>query len=129
MSQELDTIFPGQDVQLSNGDVLVIKPLVFGQFPKAAKLAQGIAKPLMQAYEQKSADTTQAIMQVLAEGGEDLLSLVALGVNKPRSFFDTLQFDDGVRLTRAFLEVNLDFFTQRVLPELNKLIPKAVGQN
>lgn len=124
---ELNTIFPGTDVALSTGESVTIKPLVFGQFPKASKLAQGIAKPLMEAYASQSADNASVIIQILAEGGEDFLNLIALGINKPRSFFDTLPFDDGVRLARAFVETNLDFFTQRVLPELKKILPQ-VGQ-
>lgn len=128
MSNELNTLLPGRDITLSDESVVTIKPLVFGQFPKASKLAQGIAAPLMEAYANQTADSAAAIISVLSEGGEDFIALIALGINKPRSFFDTLPFDDGVKLAQAFIEVNLDFFTQRVLPLLQKFLPQA-GQS
>jgi hypothetical protein len=125
---ELNTLFPGTDVTLSDGSTVTIKPLLFGQFPKAAKLAQGIALPLMEAYASGTADSATTIIQVMSEGGDDLLNLISLGINKPRSFLDALGFDDGVALTGTFLKVNLDFFTQRVMPQLKKHLPQ-VGQD
>lgn len=116
---ELKTIFPGQTVELSDGPITV-SPLTFGQLPKAMALSRNIAGPIM-ATLSKSADAS-AIMSIVADGGEDFIDLMALGTGIPRAKFNTMSADDGVKLASAFLEVNLDFFTQKVLPLVQKML-------
>ncbi len=120
MSNELKVLFPGKDVTLSTGEVITIKPFTFGQLPRAIKLGQKIGGAVMEASKQGRFGESNggAAMAIIAEGGEDLIALIGLGINKNREWFDTLQGDDGLTLTIAFLEVNVDFFTQKMLPSL-----------
>ena len=129
MSNELNTLFPGKEITLSTGEIINIKPFTFGQLPKALKLGQKIGVLLADLYKQgkfdEQANTTTNLMLILSEGGEDLMSLISLGIGKDRAWFDNLQGDDGLTLTIAFLEVNIDFFTKKMMPQITQAIQKA----
>ena len=62
------------------------------------------------------------------ENSDTVLELVALLVNKPRDWVDDLGVDELVQLFGAIVEVNLDFFTQRVLPLLSGLVAGVSGK-
>jgi hypothetical protein len=114
---DLQTIFPDAELTVQ-GEVLTIKPFTFGQLPKVLKLTKSFYSEVQPLFEDLQGNEAQLTMQVMAVGGDDLIELIALGIKKPREWFDTLQIDDGVRVATAFLEVNLSFFAQRVLPQV-----------
>lgn len=127
--EELKVLFPETSVTLSTGETISLKPFTFGQLPKALSLAGSVSTLVTRAVE--SNNFQQEILTVIAAGGEDLLQLVSFGTGKPREWFDSLQADDGVKLTSEFLAVNFDFFTKNVLPQFEagmakfKRSPKA----
>ena len=129
MSNELATLFPGKEINLASGETITIKPFTFGQLPKAIKIGQKIGGLLAEMYKQgKFEDKTQTsanLMLILSEGGEDLINLIGLGINKNREWFDQLQGDDGINLTIAFLEVNIDFFTKKMMPQIMEAMQKV----
>lgn len=126
---EIQTLFPGKEITLSTGEVINIKPFTFGQLPKALKIGQKLGVLLADLYRQgKFEDQTNVssnLMVIVGEGGEDLLDLIGLGIGKPRAWFDELQGNDGITLTIAFLEVNIDFFTKKMMPQLSEAMSKA----
>ena len=112
---ELDTLFPNNSVTLTDSTVIDIKPFTFGQLPKAISLSKdlfGIARAL---YE-NDAESGEVIGELFATGGENFIELISMGTGKPRAWFDTLPADDGLNIATVFLEVNLSFFAQKVLP-------------
>lgn len=118
---DLAVMFPGTDVTLSTGEVLTIKPFKFGQLPKVMHLSRGIFGHI-QALFSSGVDLNDAalISEVLAHGGEQFIQLIAMSVNKDRTWFDDLEAVDGIQLATTFLEVNVSFFAQKLLPELKK---------
>ena len=114
-------LFPGREVAVG-GETIVVKPLTFGQLPKATKLLQPVVKALRESGALGGAgsviDMIGSWVDILAAGGEDMLTLVGFAVGKPREWFDALSMDDGVALVRAVVEVNGDFFGRKVLPLL-----------
>lgn len=112
---ELKVLFPENKVTLSNGAVIEIKPFTFGQLPKAIGLSKelfGVARKL---YENE-ADSAELIGEMFATGGENFIELISMSIQKPREWFNELPADDGLSLATVFLEVNLSFFAQKVLP-------------
>lgn len=118
---DLDVLFPGREVVVG-GETITVKPLAFGQLPKAAKLLQPVVKALRASGaiggEGSVIDLFGSWVDMLAAGGEELLALVGFAIGKPREWFDGLSMDDGVALVRAAVEVNGDFFGRKVLPML-----------
>lgn len=129
MSEEIQTLFPGKEVILSDGEVINMKPFTFGQLPKAMKIGQKLGMLLADLYKQgkfeDQSNVSANLMVIIGEGGEDLIELMGLGIGKPRAWFDNLQGDDGITLTIAFLEVNIDFFTKKMMPQLSAAIQNA----
>ena len=58
--------------------------------------------------------------------GEDLFSLMAILSDQPLEFIEELDLDEAVILLTAILEVNLDFFIQKVLPSISQLMASLV---
>lgn len=117
---DMQTIFPEITVELSSGAISV-KPFTFGQLPQVLKKARTVYGGVSHLLEDGTNEAA-IILEIMAAGGEDLLDLVSLSINKPRSFFDTLSMDEGVKLIGAFLEVNLSFFVQKVLPQFKEVM-------
>jgi hypothetical protein len=132
MSDDLQTLLPEREVT-AKGEVLTIAPFFFGQLPKAVKLIQPLAQALGTAQVltidgttvRLSADWPLKLPQIVAEGGEALIDLIAFVTGKPRAWFDTLGTDEGISLTRVVIEVNADFFAKKVAP----MLPVAINQD
>lgn len=58
------------------------------------------------------------IFAAFATNADALIAAVAIGSRKDRAWVDELDLDDLVALASGVLEVNADFFVQRVLPGL-----------
>lgn len=128
MTEELNTLFPGKQVILNSGETLTIEPFKFGQLPVALKLTQkigGLVAQMVQSGElQDKTKVASSVIYILAEGGEDLFNLIGLCIGKDRKWFDTIQADEGISIITAFLEVNIDFFTQKMMPQLLEAMSK-----
>lgn len=73
---------------------------------------------------QKNFDVTQ---MVLAYPGEALEVLSVL-IERDRAFVDSLEMDDSVMLLGDCLEMNVDFFVQRILPRLSGGIRQLISK-
>ena len=58
------------------------------------------------------------MMDIVSSGGENLIQALVLNTGKPRAFFDNVSPDEGVKLMLEFLQMNIGFFTNRVVPVL-----------
>lgn len=115
MSEDLKALFPGQEVD-AGGETITVSPFVFGQLPKVAKCFASI----------KGVIESGNLIEIASAGGEDLLELLCLAANKPRKWFDKLPSDEGLNLMAAVIQVNRDFFVQRMNPTLQRLT-QAMG--
>lgn len=121
MNNELETLIP-QPVEIEiGGEKLAIMPLTIGQLTR-----------VMKALKPALADIQGEINLTLlaADHGETLLSAVSAATGKDVDWLDTLQTDDFTRLAGKLIEVNADFFTRRLLPEITAAtsrIEKATG--
>lgn len=120
---DLKTLFPAQHIDLA-GRTITVKPFTFGQLPKVLTKARTVYGAIAHLIE-KDMSEAGLILEVMAVGGEDLMDLVCLSIGEDRDFLDTLQIDEGVKLVGTFLEVNLSFFVQRVLPEFKDAMAKV----
>jgi hypothetical protein len=137
-TQELEVLFPDQELVIS-GETVLVKPLKFGQLPKAIKLLKPVSDALQAAgifalrgeagNAQFALDPAWPlkIVDMLAVGGEDLLQFLAFAVGKPRAWLDTLDTDDGVKLVKAVFEINADFFVRRVFPMFMPAQPETAA--
>ena len=125
MSEDAAVLFPGKTVTVMGEDILV-EPFSFVVImTKASKLARSFSGSLKAASS--GSTLGDVVLNIMADGGDDILKLVQLAVpGKPPEWWGKLQPDDGVALIAAVLEVNRDFFTQRLEAPLKKLT-EAIG--
>jgi hypothetical protein len=112
MTDELKTLFPGKEVEIA-GKKMVIKPFSLGQIPKVAGLFGKLGPAL--------AESNGNIIKMIELGGEPMLDMLALSANKPRSWVDALEPDQGIDLIAAVIEQNKEFFAKKMGPALEKL--------
>ena len=119
MADDLNVLFPEGTKITIKGEEINLMPFTFGQLPKAIQLLA----PITRALAASGVNATDGVsgqlsgwVDLLASAGEDVLALLAWGIKKERCWFDDMSTEDGVMLLRAFVEVNADFFVQKLLP-------------
>jgi len=110
---ELETLIPaGADVVIA-GETLTITPLKVGQLPAFLRTIT----PVMQSLTAGEIDW----LVLFGERGHDLLSAIAIAVGKPRTWVDELAADEALLLAAKVIEINADFFTRTVMPQVEGL--------
>ena len=120
---DLENLIPQPQEITVNGESLAITPLKVGQLPGFLRAIT----PVMQHLSGPQIDW----LALFGQHGEDLLGAMAIAVNKPRTWVDALPADAAIVLCAKVMEVNADFFTRMVLPQLDGLfahIPKVGSQ-
>lgn len=117
--KEMKVLFPGKEVTVNN-EVICIKPFKFGKLPQVLKVMQQIAGAAQKHINAGTISTPEGLMEIAAQGGEDLTKLMAMNIGKEVSWFDEVESDEGLELLLAFIEVNFSFFIERILPMINK---------
>jgi len=110
---DLETLIPPGVELVIGGEALTIKPLKVGQLPAFLRAIS----PAIQELTSPEIDW----LRLFGERGEDLLSAIALAVGRPRAWLDDLAADEAILLAAKVIEVNADFFTRTVIPNLGGL--------
>lgn len=117
-ADELEILFQGPIEFSVCGETLKIRPFSFGELPKVIALLRGVGGTFAHWHAAGKLNTLEALMDIVATGGENLIHTLALNVGKPREWFDTVPADEGINVLLEFLKLNLSFFTKRVVPLL-----------
>lgn len=118
---ELDVMFEEPKSFQVGDQTITIRPFKFGELPKVIALLRGVGGTFAHHQRAGSLNTVEAMMDIIAVGGEQLILTLALNTGKPREFFDSLDMDVGTQILIDFLGMNIGFFTNRVLPMLQKM--------
>lgn len=117
---DLATLVPnGQKVNIadSEGNVketLTITPFVWKQFREVAKLVQPIK---MHTDEKGELD----LMKLVGDHGEEVTDIIVVATGKPKTWVDELDLVNVLQLAAAIMQVNRDFFSQKLAPQLREL--------
>ena len=125
--------------------VLVVKPMRFGHLPKLTKyittllcfrnteetilddrktITEGDAEVANPTFNQQIPNPkfgTFDVKKALLEGGEDIMEILAIAVNRKRAWFDLINLEEGVEILATVITQNQDFFVQTVLPMIREL--------
>ena len=124
-----------EDREVANIHTYYIRQFTYRKFFQVLGHAQNIyaaikelkidVDKLLGGFENDPLSIVEPILQVSAVVGEDVARLTALSIGKPVDYLDTLDPDDGVKLTIAVFKANIDFFVQRILPMLETMKAEA----
>jgi hypothetical protein len=102
--------------------VIPIKQIKTGKIPKLLR-AMG---PLMITISDRSKPIE--VDQIFMMHTEECLDMLSVLINKPREFVDELDPQDTLFLIGDCIEVNLDFFIQKILPVLSGGISNLIQE-
>lgn len=107
---DLAVIAPASRTMRFAGCELEILPLKVGQLPGVMRALQGI--DLAQGLD------TAALPALIAAHGERIIEAAVIVTRMPRAEIENAEVDEFAALLAALIEVNSDFFVQRVVPAL-----------
>lgn len=114
---QLNNLIQKDRVKTVNGKEIVIRPFKMKALPEVMRAVQPIVHLI--AMKDKI-DITNLIMTY----ADECLTLTAVLAGEPRAFVDELSMDEGIELFIELIEVNLDFFIQKVLPTVTASVRK-----
>lgn len=119
---DLATLIPdGQKVIITDDaggcEELHIRPFVWKQFRQVAKLVQPI-----QMHTDEKGDLN--LMKLVGDHGEEVTDIIVVATGKPKEWVDALNLTSILPLAAAILQVNRDFFSQKLGPQLQELAAK-----
>lgn len=108
-----------QEVELNNGDLIVVRPLKFMQTVNTLRLLPPLLDVLKKLKEEASVEEI-GLQDLLQLAPDAAVAIACMCIDKRRDFFDTLETDEGIKILTAVWEVNQDFFKGKVQPLLQK---------
>jgi hypothetical protein len=129
MSEQLAVLFPDKIIKTAQGSVTV-RPFPFNNWAKAVSIvSKYITK--FRGFDDVSIENTvvEHLPQMMLEAGDDLVSLILLSVDRDQAFIDGLSGEDGFALLQEVIEVNGDFFLQKILPMARNLAARMARKS
>lgn len=120
--KELEVLFAQGKAININGVDLVIKSFKMGQLPRVFKALEPLSEVMASSF---TGSQVQLVTKMLAASGDSVITLLEVGSGQPREWVEDLDMDQSLELASAIMEVNSNFFLQRVLPILNKNLEKS----
>lgn len=94
------------------GEQIPVSPLRVGELPEVISLLNPISGDLL--------NFEFDWLRLFSSDAPALIGAIAIACRRPRSWVEGLLPDDAVRLAVALIEVNADFFANRLAPELER---------
>lgn len=126
-SDEFDVITPqGREVVIG-GQPLLITPMTIAQIPPTMRAIKRIRTALGDSTNTLDLANLDpdAVLTLLADGGEDLIDAVVAATGHPLEVIGHAQAHEFVDLFAVVVEVNSDFFIQRVLPAFGSILQRV----
>lgn len=126
VSSGVEGVADGTQVELEKHVSVFIRPLPFRKWLDALGHMTNILAHLPTGDIDLSNEAQLAIwiMNLVGKVPEDILEVAALATEKDVTFFDRIDLDEGVKIILAVVEVNKDFFVQKVLPMFYEVAPQ-----
>lgn len=103
-----------------------VRPLPMKRWFVAIKLVTGMLSAFPQVKIDLSDMSSLAMFaaQLLGTTHAEVVQLMSLATDQDEAFFDTIDLDEGLKIVLAVIEVNKDFFVQKVLPMIQAVAPE-----
>lgn len=126
MSDDLQVVLPEDVRVVIRGQEIVIRRIKVRQLTQVMQAVVPFYDKLKAIKLRQNKDDVSIIRMdlfgLLADHGPDIFKVMAILSDRPIEYIEDLDLDEAVALFVAVLEVNLDFFTQKVLPSLSLLL-------
>lgn len=118
MATDLDVLVPeGKRISIG-GEDLTILPIKLKHLPVILKAL----RTFIDTAKTDAGVEKQDWLNIFAEHSDTLLEAMAIATGKPLSWVGDLDIDEGIEIATAVWEVNQNFFVDRVLPMLTRVL-------
>lgn len=120
MTNEFDIIEPPALQATLNGAPLTLRPLTVGQLPAMMRALQGLELSLEISRE----NVLELLPALIAENGEAIIEAAAIATRQSREAIEASDLSEFVALVAGVIEINSDFFVQKLLPTLTRHVER-----
>jgi hypothetical protein len=125
---DLSVLIPDPVVVMVKDESITVRQMKMKQLPKIMKVVAPYYGKLKESQEKAKKDKGELdLLGIVMEYFDPVADTVAILVEKDREWVDDLDIDEMVRLLEVVIEVNVDFFIQKVLPSLSRLVKELGG--
>lgn len=124
---ELLVMVPEPVMAKVKGEVIEIRQIKVGQLPKIMRIVAPYFEKLRALKKDAGAEGDVNLLEIICDYTDPVIDTIAVIINKDRAWIEELDLDEMVVLFDAILVTNVDFFIQRVLPSLSKLVTGLGG--
>jgi hypothetical protein len=122
MTDALDVLEPSGSSVTYRGELIDVKPLTIGQLPKLVRTARPVINAVL-ALQTLPDDAdgdgfVDLLVGLVADHGEAIYQAAAICIGKTPEWVAGGDLDEFVVLAKALVEVNRDFFVQKLGPLL-----------
>lgn len=118
---ELEKLIPKSIELTVGGEQLTITPI---KVKELSSFTRAIS-PMMDTFNEAGRD--ELISKLIFNHTYSLIKATAIAARKTEDFVNQLDIDELVDLVTAIIEVNIDFFMQKVLPKITLAIDRLGG--
>lgn len=116
MTDGLEVIAPAErKLRFADRD-LIVKPLTVGQLPAIVRALKGL---------QMSGDID--VLELIDKHADQVIEAAAVAVKLTREEIEAGSVDEFMELVSTIVEVNSDFFVQRVAPQMAAAMQRAAA--
>lgn len=128
VQKELEVLFPQGKQITVKGETLNVTPFKLGELPKLFKIVEPIFGSIQ---ELTNLGSNKALLftSLMSKDGESFILLASMGIRKPVEWVNDLDLDEAADVLLTVIEVNLSFFVQKVLPNLNERVEKLTNKS
>lgn len=121
--KDLKRIFPEVPYKMESGEVVSISPVPFGKLAVFGEVLASLFGKLQAAGVSLTEFDVRDIGRVFGIAFEEVIALMALILNKPRDWFDTITLVDGIGLLTIIIRQNFNEDAKKKLADLLQKIP------
>lgn len=127
---DMTTMIPEQDEITVGDEKIEIRQIRVKQLTELTKVVSPIMSVLKEVLKgsREKEDIKGALGVLLMTNPEEVLRVVSICVDRPVVWVEGLELDDFMKITLRVVEVNLDFFIQRLLPSVLGVLGRTVAK-
>ena len=125
---DLDILQPEPKIVCIQNEDIEITPLKFKQFGVFIRTVKPIVSCVNEMINQDESQMTVQIAELLSEHCDNVLKAVSIATGKSEDWVGQLNLADAIDLTQTVIEVNLDFFVQRMMPTFNQAVQNLTAR-
>jgi hypothetical protein len=124
---DMDAMIPLEESVTINGEKIVVERIKVKQLNLILQSVAPIISVLRSSIRniKSKEEIRDALTTIILSNPTELLAVIGICINRPVEWIESLEIDELLELAIKVIEVNLDFFTLRVLPAVLRALGRV----